>query len=543
MPFGDVVAQFGDEALVKVSRDTEQVHALIEQGVPVTDAAIQAACYIGNVEALQAMLATTTSPGPDCRLSTADIEPALMQQVAGDWASRDISPNFGTDKKSWYALQHAATGTSHPHDLKPGEREERGRTTTALLGHNPDLYKTFVQPLWHPMPFPFPGEPGDLKQKWWCVCDIERKIHDTTWDRVGSDFLRKPIPESRYGLRSVLHSLFEDEAYSKPFLDLPELRLGMDRRDPQGRMLLHSTCRNAVGADAAIDAIIYERSAKIVLPTAASETNGRRSIAVDHGGKTILHHLLETRDCSSDAERTPCIRNTLIWILEYAPTLINQPDSHGTYPLHTALQGLRRYPERYYSRPVVWAQFDEVVQCLLEAGADACMADSRGNTALHYLADSCIGDAWQRDNTRKLFKMVLDGGIDVNARNSLGRTMLEMLFDEDEVVFERHHSPGKAVYDKLPSPDEIDRTLLGQLDAAGVEHTGTDPGGNTLLHLVARHPYDGLGLQARVAFRTNYVLSSGIEPNIRNAEGKTAVDVAKEARNHDMLEALGLGEE
>lgn len=39
------------------------------------------------------------------------------------------------------------------------------------------------------------------------------------------------------------------------------------------------------------------------------------------------------------------------------------------------------------------------------------------------------------------------------------------------------------------------------------------------------------------------MLSSGIEPNIRNAEGKTAVDVAKEARNQDMLEALGLGEE
>lgn len=471
MPFGDVVAQFGDEALVKVSRDTEQVHALIEQGVPVTDAAIQAACYIGNVEALQAMLATATSRGPDCRLSTADIEPAPLHQVAGDWASRDISPNFGTDKKFWYALQYAATDTSHPHDLKPGEREERGRITTALLGHNPDLYKIFVQPLLHPMPFHFPGEPGDLKQKWWCVCDIERKTHDTTWDRVRSEFLRKPIPESGYGLRSVLHSLFEDEAYLEPFLGLPELRLGMDRRDPQGRTLLHSTCRNAVGADAAIDAIIYERSTKTVLPTAASETSlfhtvrkmGADLYAVDHDGKTILHHLLEARDCSSDAERTPCIRNTLIWILEHAPTLINQPDSHGTYPIHTALQGLRRYPERYYSRTVVWAQFDEVVQCLLEAGADACMADSRGNTALHYLADSCIADAWQRDNTRKLFKMVLDGGIDVNARNNLGRTAVEILFDEDEVVFERHHSPGKAVYDKLPSPDEIDRTLLGQL--------------------------------------------------------------------------------
>lgn len=459
--------------------------------------------------------------------------------MAVDWASQDNSPNFGTDQRFWYALQHAATGSSRPHDLIPGEQEEHRRITAALLEYKPDLYKTFVQPLWHPMPFPFPGEPENSKQKWRCVCDIERSIHDTIWDRVGSEFLEKPIAEAGYGVCSVLHSLFEDGAYLKPFLDLPELCLDMDRRDPQGRTLLHSICRDAVGADAAIDAIIYERVTEIVLPTAASETSlfhtvrkmGADLYVVDHGGKTILHHLLEARDCSSDAERTPCIRNTLIWISEHAPILINQPDSHGTYPLHTALQGLRRYPERYYSRPVVWAQFDEVVQCLLEAGADACMADSRGNTALHYLADSCIADAWQRDNTRKLFKMVLDGGVGVNARNNLGRIALEILFDEDEVVFERHHSPGKAVYDKLPSPDEIDRTLLGQLDAAGVEHTGTDPGGNTLLHLVARHPYDGLGLQARVAFRTSYVLSSGIEPNTRNAEGKTAVDVAKEARN------------
>lgn len=66
VPFGDMVAQFGDEALVKVSGDTEQVNTLIEQGFPVTAAAFQDACYNGNVEGLQAMLATTTSPGPDC---------------------------------------------------------------------------------------------------------------------------------------------------------------------------------------------------------------------------------------------------------------------------------------------------------------------------------------------------------------------------------------------------------------------------------------------------------------------------------------------
>lgn len=539
-----IVEQFGNNPLVIAVQDTKQVKMLIADGCPITADAIHAACYAGTVESLHAMLGATASPSIDARSSSAESEQALLSTGKDEQSDRDISPCHSIEKRFWYAIQHASCGSSEPHELEYGERQERHRITSAVLDYNPDLYANFLQPLWIPMPYPFPGEPGDNKQKWWNTTVMERKLKAPLLERVGSELLRKPIPECGYGLRSALHALFEDGAYLKPFFEHPNVRLDMDRRDPQGRTLLHSICRNAVGADASTDAIIYEKVTELVLPAAEKEISlfhtvrkmGADVFALDYAGKSILHHLLEARDEPSDPSRTPCIRNTLIWILQHAAGLINQPDHHGIYPLHSALQGMRRYPERLYSSPQCWAQFDEIVERLLEAGADMQARDSRGNSALHYLADSRLAGQWECDQARKLFRMVLDGGVDVNARNALGRTAMEILLDEDEVLFSRLQNPGRTV--RLQPFDDIDRELFGQFDTAGVLWTGMDPQGNTLLHVVARHGYEGLGLGCRIAFRTRYLLSKGIDRSATNSEGKTVVDIAREADNKDMLKVL-----
>ena len=77
-------------------------------------------------------------------------------------------------------------------------------------------------------------------------------------------------------------------------------------------------------------------------------------------------------------------------MLQHCPTLVNQKAHHGTYPVHSALQRLRRYPiRRNYEEN---AGLDTVVEDLLAAGADPLARDGRGNTCLHYCTDDGLTD-------------------------------------------------------------------------------------------------------------------------------------------------------
>ena len=420
----------------------------------------------------------------------------------------DISPCFGTDKRTWYAIQHAALGSTE--SSADSDRGKRDQVTRILLAEHPNLFANFIQPLWHPLPFPFPGHTKVKKSIWWDTQEIEDQIQDTMWAMVGADWLRKPIPECGYGSRSVLHSLFEDGAYLKPFLDQPALRLDMSQRDPLGRTLLHSICRNAVGADAPIDSMLKDAADhcpdSLISPPVSEHSlshtvrnMGADLLAVDTAGKSILHHLLEARDSGSCPERPPCIRNTLHWILANAPILVNQPDVNGLYCLHSALQALRAYSETVVVRGPPFSGFEDNVKDLLEAGAETTVSYSRGNTALHYLAANGLAEQWEADKTRELFAMIMDSGVDVNARNDLGRTALEILMTDDWHLEERRTYPQDSSI--LQSVEQIDGILFDRFDKAGVRWTEQDPSGNTLLHLLARNTARKEILRGRVRFR------------------------------------------
>ena len=66
----------------------------------------------------------------------------------------------------------------------------------------------------------------------------------------------------------------------------------------------------------------------------------------------------------------------------------------GVYTLHGTLRRLRRY---YYPNAYVEdAHLEYCVADLLSAGGDPRARDCKGNTPLHYLADSGLPEVWHQ---------------------------------------------------------------------------------------------------------------------------------------------------
>lgn len=258
-------------------------------------------------------------------------------------------------------------------------------------------------------------------------------------------------------------------------------------------------------------------------------------LAVDHHGRGALHHLLESKDTVSYAYRPPKIGQSLAYLLEHYPALINQPDNNGNYPLHSALQRLRRYALRHE-----WdedAELDTLIDELLEAGADPHVRDSRGNSALHYVADEGLAETLMGEQTRHRFRMFLDRGVDIRARNQAGQSALELLLDDDgkraafrEGHYSIHVNRGRI---PLPTSEEVDEDVFGLFQKAGVRWTDRDREGRTPLHIIAGYPGNSRG-----PAWAKRLLSKGIDPQAKDCQGKTAIDVASACANQAVLNVL-----
>jgi ankyrin repeat protein len=122
--------------------------------------------------------------------------------------------------------------------------------------------------------------------------------------------------------------------------------------------------------------------------------------------------------------------------------------------------------------------------------------------------------------------------VDVNVRNKQGRTALEILMSDDGTMFKAlwNSNPGY----KMPPPplEQIDAEVFAMFDKAGALWKEQDLKGQTLLHLVAKFP------TRKTAFRVKYLLGRGVDPGVKDREGKMAVDIAREFDNKAALEAL-----
>ena len=572
--------------------DPYRVRELLSHGVIVTPAvvfaAIESRCYVPDPdrdryaafvecktgESLELLLAAGADP--NLRPDNAD---SSLSGVKEGWASGDASTarEFFTSRREWYALYRAAM----PKSASQPEKRHLASLQATLLKYGADPYALFRQPLKSPWPcFAFPGvvqeedmeesmaqyyhEQRDKSEHWkydvyvWEreseVAKAKAKDKDDSdqgdgddsdqWDGVdlGGDVEAIDI-FAQYGVRSVIHALLEDGAFVEPILH--SSGLDIEHRDPQGRTLLLSACRSALGADSAIDGALSDvrcdtsagRYFHNPFPQAQFAINGNSNttttttlfqhfvnhgadlLAVDHYGKHALFHLLEAHELD-DTYGPPVIRTSVQYVANNVGQLVNQPDEAGNYPMHAALQRLRRYRTR--TRLTNAAELEASVHDLLIAGADPKACDELGNTALHYLTDDRLVDPRRASEQRQLFRVFLDLGVDINARNGADRSAVELLLaddGEDLMAWEKDDSLAADVLDWFESLG----TRLGD--------KGQD--GETLLHIVAKND------SAKAAQMVKYLRVKGFDPMVQDVKGRTAVDVAHECGSSSLLGLLG----
>jgi ankyrin repeat protein len=405
-----------------------------------------------------------------------------------------------------------------------------------LLQYKPDLFAKFVQRLVDEQPS-LPGERMSTLQE---LIRAARKKDD---DDDEDEWNWWEIPDGGpYGVRSLLHAMLEDGNFVEPILSSDTLNFDVETRDPQGRTLLHSACRSTMGPDVLLDVTEHVLQAPVVDDRHIAAASGQVSIfenlrqrggnlrARDDQGRNMLHQLLQARAHRAAWSQAPFIYNTFQYVLRHTPDLINSPDSHGMYPLHAALNRVR---EIQFPNP--WARFspiEAVVQDLLDAGALPLKIDGCGNTALHYLADSGLGETSDRAPRRALFRYFCDAGVDINARNHVGRTAIEIFLDNHIVHESRWVLPKIREDESSARHVEIENEVNAMFEAAGTRWTDVDAQGQTLLHWVARHKPWYAGYRAR------YLLEKGVDPGAMDEAGRSAKDVAKAVGNVDVSAVL-----
>lgn len=520
-----------DDALALAVCDTDRVRSLLSAGTSVTPYALVAVARSCVTASLELMMGTGIDA--NLRFSGADRDHNGVNRA---WASSGhLSPKFRKQEREWYALQHAAYTPSRIGEIM---RRNMASTMATLLAYKADPYAIFRQPLRFQQLSYFPGEKN------------ERGVSDSDdeWEEVdGQGFPFTHPPHSRlYGLRSVIHAILEDGAYSQPFLSDSYIhKLNVEHRDPQGRTLILSACRSALGADADINAVLEDHHwdgekgamAENVFNGSqnslfyALQAQGADLHAVDILGKNALHSLLESHD--EPWTRKPAIIHcSLKYVLEHCPALIDQPDKQGTYPLHAGFQRWRRFPVP--DKCSASTALETAIDDLLAADADPLVRDGHRNTALHYLADIRLGDFFQGDEHRRLFRVFLNHGVDINARNIDGRSALDLFLDDASASEERDFAFHSAynIREEWHNRDvtKLDRDVFGYFEDAGVNWTGLTCHGQTALHIVAKHDTE------TAPFRVEWLLSKGIDPDLKDDSGKTAVDIAESRDLNELLE-------
>lgn len=243
--------------------------------------------------------------------------------------------------------------------------------------------------------------------------------------------------------------------------------------------------------------------------------------ATDAAGHNALHLGTMSRDGASRA----------VSQLLAAGLDANSPDKAGNTPL-------------MYASQRVWAH---ATKALLAAGADIHRVNQAGATALDMSVNT--PEPWEPESAVELIK----AGADVNHRGPEGITPLERCIDRKylktitaaiaagaklDVPDANGRTPLMRACDyKRPEGGYYDRTPNEIVDAiaasgrADVNHQDKD--GNTALMLAAKN-----GNAMMIA---TLVHLPGINKDLRNKEGKTAMDLAADAATREVLRTGAVG--
>ncbi|KAL7945751.1 ankyrin repeat-containing domain protein [Trichoderma barbatum] len=512
----------------KAYRESKEDHVrqLIENGEPIPPTILWGAVYWRRPEVVDLLM--TAGVDPNRRHAKAE---EIMSKGEADWLDREPDRVPSGDYGAAFPLHLAARQY-----CSENNQQKAYRTIGSLLRHGADPYAVFTSELYdgpsvgdaRPL---FPGQE---------ICEPPVSLGD--WETI-------------FGLRSVIHAILEEGSLFRPFLESADFMkaLQLEHRDPQGRTLFLSACRNTKGADeplgkvphqsghrAAFPAGIYsESSTKGAQPRTAIQALlnlGADPLVTDNQGKNALHQLLEAHEMGDDCE-PPVIHQSLRYLIARFPSLVNQPDHKGLAPIHTALRRMWQYSTSTEQDYVDFTPPEDCVLDLIEAGANVHARDAQGNTVIHYLADGFLDAYNGGERRRQLFYTLIDKhqcAAYINSTNALGLTPIQLMLSYTERKNEGHSTEWDRFWDKSPNMQPIDEELFGKFDELGTDWMVRDKLGRTLLHGVAQTEDWG----ARAPWRCRYLVQKGIDPMARDSEGKTARDLAPDNQHGAVLNFL-----
>ncbi|KAF2231818.1 ankyrin [Viridothelium virens] len=346
-------------------------------------------------------------------------------------------------------------------------------------------------------------------------------------------------PFARYATTTVLHRTLQNRKrggnclgglnpYLNTLLERPNLDLETRDSDGMTLLLLAAARRFGWSESQSLSTIknLLDKGAKI---------NAR-----SNEGKNILHFLSRGESYPSpfNSRRT---YEDLDFVIATGPSLINLTDEKGRTPLHAALEV---------------GQADIALR-LLDAGADVKAADNEGNTPLHLVFAKLewrIGlDAGIYGPARAVFDKIdkVISGAEINALNKAGETPIFRFWRwgiaSAEVESEKMRrtdgeeldSWGKAECERREGAAREEK-LLGWFDKRGVDWAVVNGRGEGPLHVIAQgrdvggHAVDRVQRGTRVK-RWGWLIHKGVDVDIEDKEGRTALDVAAALGREDLL--------
>ena len=305
------------------------------------------------------------------------------------------------------------------------------------------------------------------------------------------------------GFVEVLNAYFNlsDSASPKPAATSPEPCVDVNSRDKNGQTRLH-TC---------------ERFYKVKrLIEAGADVNAR-----DHLGRTPLHTPNSWND-------------NIVKLLVAAGADVNAKDNEGQTPLHICEHvAMARalidagadinIKDNEGRTPLETCSNDKILEVLVKARANAFLKNKEGNSLLLKCTDY---------QDRSALKVLIDAGVDVNAKDHEGKTLLHtckdrsiarILIDAGADVNAKDHEGQTPLYRKIGKPDIEDIAVLKCLIDAGADVNVKDPKGQTPLH------------SCQVATVAKFFIEAGADIHARDHEGKTPLHTCKA---FDVLKAL-----
>jgi ankyrin repeat protein len=321
-------------------------------------------------------------------------------------------------------------------------------------------------------------------------------------------------PNAGYAETAIMHQIIEMNRSFRLFLELPCLDL--ESRDSSGSTLLLAACHS--------QEVQKDESASIgtLSPIQILLDRGADIRARDKSGQNAPHHYFQTGLGN--------FTQTLDLIISKAPELVNEADSNGCTPFHTALWRL------YHS--------STDTEVLVSAGADLQLPKSNGDTPLHLLVRRpwlLNSDGVVIEPRRKVFNIFMEIGVNINSRNHSGETPIFELFRNHNAPVQVHHeSPQPYKYktaqetkiENMNVREELVFEILGQ---AGVDWSAVNNDGETLLHILAARQNHHYGPLLAIK-RFKYLMGKGLDPMQEDGNQRTSLDVAAAFGNKIFLD-------